>query len=38
MLGYFVSDFEDIGKSYAGMLAFKPSSEIDGTESEEDIM
>ena len=38
MLGYFVSDFEDIGKSYAGMLASKPSSEIDSTESEEDIM
>jgi len=38
MLGYCVSDFEDIGKSYAGMLASKPSSEINGTESEEDIM
>lgn len=38
MLGYFISDFEDIGKSYAGMLASKPSSEIDSTESEEDIM
>jgi hypothetical protein len=38
MLGHFVSDFEDIGKSYAGMLASKPSSEIDSTQSEEDIM
>jgi len=38
MFGHFVSDIEDIGKSYAGMLASKPSSEIDGAESEEDIM
>jgi len=38
MLGHFVSDFEDISKSYAGMLASKPSSEIDGIESEEDVV
>ena len=38
MLGRFVSDFEDIGKSNAGMLASKPSSEIDSTQSEKDIM
>jgi hypothetical protein len=38
MLGHFVSDIEDIGKSYAGMLASKPSSEIDSTQSKEDIM
>jgi hypothetical protein len=38
MLGHLFSDFKDIGKNYAGMLASKPSSEIDSTESEEDIM
>jgi len=38
MLRHFVSDFEDIGKGYAGMLASKPSSEIDGIESEEDVV
>jgi len=38
MLGHFVSDFEDVGKSYAGMLASKPSCEIDGIESEEDTV
>jgi hypothetical protein len=38
MLGYFILDFEDTGKSNAGMLASKPSSEIDSTQSKEDIM
>jgi len=38
MLGRFVSDFEDISKGYAGMLASKPSSEINGIESEEDVV
>jgi hypothetical protein len=38
MLGRLISGFEDTGKSYAGVLASKPSSEIDSTQSKEDIM
>jgi hypothetical protein len=38
MFEHLISGFEDIGKSYAGMLASKPSSEIDSTQSKEDIM